>query len=85
MLETPKGVPSPSALNAGGVGLFPIGVDLVDDEQHRDPDALQPPCEERVFFGDPGEGVDHQQDEVGIGGRPIRLDAGERLDAGRVR
>ena len=76
---TGKGSPTPRADKLPGRGL-PVGVvDLVDDQTDRRAGLADDPGRGQVLVGDPGGHVDHQQDHVGFGQRPLGLLAHLRI------
>ena len=83
-LDTGERLAEPQTVERGRVGLLPVGVHLVRDQQDRHGRPAEPAGERGVLLGDPGCGVDHQQDQVGLGDRAFGLPAGERLDTPRL-
>src|SRR5579884_2217742 len=69
-----------------GLGSLGGGIDLVRHEQHRPAPRAEQPGDLPVLRGEPRARVDHEQHDVGLVDRPLRLpadQAGERLAGAR--
>jgi len=76
-----------SALHGRGTGDLRLGggaVDLVGHQQDRHLAAAQAGGDGGVLLGDPDGGVDHEQQEVGVGHGPLGLGDDAGLEAGRL-
>ena len=68
-----------------GLGVVPLAVGLVDHEEDRSSSLPEARGERRVLLGDAGCRIRHEQHEVGLLRRSIRLVPDEPLDPPRPR
>ena len=68
-----EGLAETEPMELGGVGLVRGAVHLVGHEEHRHGGASQPTCECEVLFGDPGRGIDDEEDQVRVGDGALGL------------